>query len=87
MRFTNAFTVLAAYALLAVANVEPTQGKLDGEIVNSAAQVISDPLSLPIDALSRLEATKDEVRNAVHAKGMKVARQEPPTIAYALTAR
>ena len=83
MRFTNAFTVLAAYALLVVANVAPIQG----EIVDSAAQVICDPLSLPIDALSRLEATKDEVRNAVHAKGMKVARQEPPTIAYALTAK
>ena len=83
MRTTNAFTVLAAYALLVVANVAPIQG----EIVDSAAQVISDPLSLPIDALSRLEATKDEVRNAVHAKGMKVARQEPPTIAYALTAK
>ena len=83
MRTTNAFTVLAAYALLVVANVAPIQG----EIVDPAAQVISDPLSLPIDALSRLEATKDEVRNAVHAKGMKVARQEPPTIAYALTAK
>ena len=83
MRTTNAFTVLAAYALLVVANVAPIQG----EIVDSAAQVISDPLSLPIDALSRLEATKDEVRNAVHAKGVKVARQEPPAIAYALTAK
>ena len=83
MRTTNAFTVLAAYALLVVANVAPIQG----EIVDSATQAISDPLSLPIDALSRLEATKDEVRNAVHAKGMKVARQEPPTIAYALTAK
>ena len=75
MIFTNAFAVLAAYALFAVANAAPASGELEGEFiaVNLATRIINNPLPIPIAALARLEALKDKVHNAVHAKGAKVA--------------
>ena len=86
MIFTNAFAVFAAYALFAVANAAPAPGELEGEfiVVNLATRIIGDRLTIPIAALARLEAMKDKVHNAVHAKGAKVARQEPATITYVL---
>ena len=88
MLFTNAFAVLAAYALFAVANAAPAPGELEGEfiVVDLVTRIIGDPLPISIAALARLEAMKDKVHNAVPAKGAKVARQEPATIAYALAA-
>ena len=42
MIFTNAFAVLAAYALFAVANAAPASGELEGEFiaVNLATRII-----------------------------------------------
>ena len=86
MLFTNAFAVLAAYTLFDVANAAPAPGELEGEliVVDLATRIIGDPLPISLAALARREAMKDKVHNAVHAKGAKVARQEPATITYVL---
>ena len=81
MRFTNAFSVLFAYALFATANGVAVKDDLSGEILWVEFTKRLSCLSSLIVALSGLHDMNAEVHGAVHTRDVKIIAAEPTTIA------